>query len=56
MTKAEMFKNSFVAMLRHVGEVLSVSAIAVVMTLMVAKPAMAEESLYTRLGGTYNIA
>ena len=42
MTKAEMFKNSFAAMIRHVGEVLCVSAVVVVMTLMVAKPAMAE--------------
>jgi hemoglobin len=56
MAKAEMFKNSIVAKIRHVGKVLSVSVAALVMTLMVAKPAMAEDTLYERLGGTYNIA
>lgn len=41
---------------RYLVEMLCVAAVAVVMSLMVAKPAMAEDSLYARLGGTYNIA
>ena len=56
MAGAKALISAAVGAGRYALEVLCVSAVAVVMTLMVAKPAMAEESLYARLGGTYNIA
>ncbi len=56
MTKAKIFKNDLLATGRYVLKLLSATAVALVMVMMVAKPAMAEDSLYTRLGGTYNIA
>lgn len=52
----ENMVKSFVSKVCEAAEVMCILAVVVVMTLMAAKPAMAEESLYARLGGTYNIA
>ena len=56
MAKAKVLKNGVMGAFRHILEILCISTVAVVMTMMVAKPAMAEDTLYARLGGTYNIA
>ena len=56
MVEATAFRNGVMGAGRYALGMLCVSAVAVVMTLMAAKPAMAEETLYARLGGTYNIA